>query len=73
MIPVGMTDTMKPLPLKFFINPRCPPSASSDPLAATTIRKEPSAKSPSAVGDGMNISLEPLARADEESHVDAEG
>ena len=73
MIPVGMTDTMKSLPPEFFIYPRCPASASSDPPTAVAIRKEPSAKSPSAVGDGIDISLEPLARADEESQVDVEG
>ena len=27
MIPDGMSDTSKPLPPKFFINPRCSPNA----------------------------------------------
>ena len=27
VIPYGMLDTSKPLPLEFFINPQCPPSA----------------------------------------------
>ena len=27
LIPDGMSDTSKPLPLEFFINPRCPPGA----------------------------------------------
>ena len=73
MIPAGLLDTTKPLPPEFFINPRCPLSASSDPLAALAIRKEPPAKSPSAAGDGIDIPSEPPARADEEFHVVAEG
>ena len=56
MIPVGMLDMSKPLPPEFFINPRCPPSASSDLPAAATIREEPSALSPLAVVDGIVIS-----------------
>ena len=31
MIPTGMPDTTEPLPPEFFINPRCPPSASRLP------------------------------------------
>ena len=73
MIPAGMPDTSKPLPPEFFINPRCPPSVSSDLLAAATIREEPPAKSPLAAVDGINIPSEPPARADEESNVVAEG
>ena len=72
MIPSGMPSTSKPLPPEFFINPRCPPSASSDLPAATTIRKEPSAKSPLATVDRINISSEPPSRADEEPNVAAE-
>ena len=72
MILAGILDTSKPLPLEFFINPRCPPSASSDLPAATTIREEPPAKSPLAAVDGIDILLEFPARADEESNVAAE-
>ena len=73
MIPTGMPDTTKALPSKFFINPRCPPSASSDLPAAATIREEPPAKSPLAAVDEIDIPSEPPARADEESNVAAEG
>ena len=48
MIPSGMPDTSKPLPPWFFINPRCPPSASSDLPASSAVRKEPPALSPLA-------------------------
>ena len=37
MIPAGMPDTSEPLPLEFFVNPRCPPSASSDPSAVVAV------------------------------------
>ena len=67
MILAGMHDTTKPLPPEFFINPRCPPSAPSDLLAAATTRDEPLAKSLSTSVDGIDIPLEPPARADEES------
>ena len=73
LIPAGMPDTTKPLPPEFFINPRCPPSASFDLPAAATIKEEPSAKSLSAIDDGIDIPLEPPARADEESNVSVEG
>ena len=73
MIPTGMPDTTKPLPPEFFINPRCPPSVSSNPPAVAAIREEPSAKSPSVAGDGIDIPLEPPTIVDEESHVAAEG
>ena len=51
MIPVGMLDTSEPLPPEFFVNTRCPPSASSDPSAVATIREEPPALSPLVVVD----------------------
>ena len=55
MIPVGMPDMSKPLPPEFFINPRCPPSASFDLPATATIREEPPTKSPLAAVDGIDI------------------
>ena len=55
MIPAGMPDRSKPLPSEFFINPRCPSSASSALLAAATIREEPPAKSPLIVVDEIDI------------------
>ena len=73
MIPAEMLDTTKPLPPGFFINPRCPLSASSDLPAVATIREEPLAKSPSAAYDEIDIPPKPPARADEESNVAAEG
>ena len=73
MILVGMPDKSKSLPPEFFINPRCLPSTSSDLPPAITIREDPPAKSPLASVDGIDILLEPLARADEESNVVAEG
>ena len=73
MIPAGVPDTSKPLPLEFFINPRCPLSASFDLPAAATIREEPPAKTPLVAFDGIDIPPEPLARADEESNVAADG
>ena len=72
MIPAGMPDTTKPLPPEFFINPRCPLSASFDLPSVVDIRKEPSAKSPLATDDGIYIPLEPSTKVDEESNVAAE-
>ena len=60
MIPAGMLDMSEPLPLEFFVNPRCPPSASSGPLGAAVGREEPPASSPLVVVDGMNTLPEPL-------------
>ena len=40
MILVGMPDMIEPLPPEFFINPRYPPSASSDPPNAPNVREE---------------------------------
>ena len=73
MIPAEMSDTSKPLRPKFFINPQCPPSASSDPLSATNIREEPPASSPLATIDGTDMPSEPPARTDGESDVAADG
>ena len=73
LIPVGMPYTTKPLPPKFFLNPRCPPSASPDLLVVATIREEPLAKSSSTVDDGIDIPLEAPTRANEESSVAVEG
>ena len=73
MIPTGMPDMSKPLPPEFFINPRCPPSASSDLPASSTVREEPPTLSPLAAVDGIDIPPEPLARADDESNVAVEG
>ena len=73
MILAEMPDMSKPLPPEFFINPRCPPSVSSDLPTVATIREELLAKSPLAVVDGINIPPEPPAREDEESNVASEG
>ena len=54
------------------MNPRYPPSASSDLPATAAIREEPPAKSPLAASDGIDILPEPPTKADEESHVAAE-
>ena len=68
-----MLDTLEPLRPKFFINPRCPPSASSDPSFAATIREEPLASSPLAVVDGTDMPSEPPTIIDGESDVAADG
>ena len=73
MIPAGMPDTTTLLPPEFFINPRCPSSASFDLPSTAAIREEPPAKSPLAADDGIDIPLEPLTKGDEESNVVAEG
>ena len=73
MIPTGMPDKSKPLPPEFFINPRCPPSASSDLSASTIFREEPPDLSPLAAVDRIDIPPEPPARVDEESNVAVEG
>ena len=73
MIPVRMTDTSKPLPSEFFINARCPPSASFILSTVATIREEPSAKSPLTTVDGIDILPELPVKADEESNVAAKG
>ena len=73
MIPSRMPDTTKPLSPEFFINPRCPPSASSDPPSIAAIRGKPLTKSPSSASDGINVSPELPAGADEGSHIAAEG
>ena len=58
---------------RVFINPRCPLSASSDPLAAATNREEPSTSSPLVVVDGTDMPPEPPDRTDGESDVAADG
>ena len=73
MILAGMPDTSELLRLEFFINPRCPLSASSDPPSAATIREEPPASSPLVAVVGTYMPPEPLARTDGESDVAADG
>ena len=63
-IPAGMPDTSKPLPPKFFVNPRCPPSASSGPPGAAASGKEPPASSPSVAVDETDTLLEPSVEAE---------
>ena len=71
MIPTGMPDTLEPLPPEFFVNPRCPPSVSSDPPATSTIREEPPNLIPLAVVDGTDMPPEPPAITDSEFNVAA--
>ena len=59
MIPPGMPDTSKPLPPEFFVNPRCPPNASSGPPGAAVGREEPPDSSPLAAVVGMDPLPEP--------------
>ena len=59
MIPAGMPDTTKPLPPEFFVNPRCPLSASSGLPGATVGEEELSASSSSVVVDGTDILSKP--------------
>ena len=75
MIPIRMPDMSEPLPLEFFINPRCPPSDSSDPsVAATaTIGEEPPTSSLIAAVDGTDMPLEPPVRMDGEPDVAVDG
>ena len=73
MILVGMPDTLEPLPSDFFVSPRCPPSASFDPPAATAVREEPLASSPLAAVDGIDTQTEPSDGAGDESNVAASG
>ena len=64
MIPAGMLDTTKSLPPEFFVNPRCPPSASSGLPGAAVGEEELSASSPLAVVDGTDILSKPSIRAE---------
>ena len=73
MIPAGMLDTTEPLPLEFFINPRCPPSASSDPSAAPNVREELPALSPLTTVDGTEVPSESPARLEGEFDILADG
>ena len=73
MIPAGTPVTSEPLPPKFFINPRCHPSASSNPPAAATVREQPPDLSPLAAVNVIDIPSEPSDRANEESNIAAEG
>ena len=73
MIPAEMPDTSEPLCLEFFINPRCPPSAPSDPPSAATIREEPPDSSPLAAVDGTDMPPEPPTRTDGKSSDAADG
>ena len=59
MIPAGMLDTSESLPPEFFVNPRCLPSASSDPPCAAVAREEPPASSPLVVVDGIDTLSKP--------------
>ena len=75
VIPNGMQDTSKPLPLKFFINPRCPPGAvpgvpTTDP--DVDVREE--GKSLSAAEFGLGIqSYSPVRVTGENEEPDASG
>ena len=73
MIPAGTPVTSESLPPEFFINPRCHPSASSNPPAAATVREEPPALSPLAAIEVIDIPSEPSDRANDESNIAAEG
>ena len=70
MIPVGMPDMTEPLPLEFFLNPQCPPSASSDPSATIDVREELPALSPLTVVDGTDMPQKPPTRMEGESADD---
>ena len=73
MIPIGMPDRSEPLPQEVFINPRCLPSASSDPPAVATIVEEPPASSSLASVDGTDMPLEPPIRMDGNPNVGIDG
>ena len=76
LIPVGMPDMSNPLPPKFFVNPRCPPSASSATLAANPLvigREKSSAESLAVAKDGVDVPSEPSAKAGGESIDAVEG
>ena len=62
--PIRDADTSKLLTPKFFVNPRCPPSASLDPPGASTGREEPPTSSPSVVVDGTDTLPEPSVGAE---------
>ena len=75
VIPDGMSDTSKPLPPEFFINPRCPPGAAlrvptTDPDA--DVRE--AGKSLPATKDGLGIQSDSPARVTgENEEPDASG
>ena len=73
MILAGMPDTTEPLPPEFFLNPRCPPSASSDPPAATNVWEELPSLSPLTAVDGTDMPPEPLAKTEGESDIADDG
>ena len=72
MILAGMPNTTELLPLEFFINPRCPPSASFDPPGTPNVREELRALSPLAAVDGTKVSPESPAKLEGEFDVPAD-
>ena len=73
MIPAGMLNTTEPLPPEFFINPRCPPSASSNPPSTLNVREELSALSPLTTVDGTEVPPESPTKPKGEFDVPADG
>ena len=76
LIPAGMPDTSTPLTLEFFMNPRCPPSSSSDFPDVKPVKilgEYLLANSLSAAGDGIDIPPRLLARSDKKPDVAIEG
>ena len=69
-IPTGMPDKSKPLPLEFFVNPRCPPSAALEALATdygATIGEELLVQVLPTTKDGLSVESEPSAIVDGEN------
>ena len=63
MIPTRMPDTSTPLPLEFFMNPRCPPGSSSVLPAAEpveTTREDFPVKDLQAIEEGVDILPRPV-------------
>ena len=73
MIPTEMPDTSKPLPPNFFINSDAPQVLPLPFSLSQLLGRNPPAKSPLTVVDGIDIPPEPPARADEESNIVAKG
>ena len=67
MIPAGMPDTSTPLPLEFFVNPRCTPGSSSFLTTAEPVEttgEDFPVKDFPAAEEGVDIRLGPSTRLD---------
>ena len=53
-VSVGMPDSSNPLPLGFFVNPRCPPALAATEVTAVEVDQSEATKEPEKSASGGN-------------------